>query len=403
MATITKRNNSYLIRVSCGYDTNGQQIVKSMTWKPSTDAYMHPMSPKQIDKELNRIAVEFETKVQNGNYIDTSNIKLYEFIEQYLDMADQFLAPTTKAFYIKVINNIIIPSLGHMKLKEIKPIHIQRFIQMLSGDGVRIDNKGNKLSPATVKRYLTVLKSIMSKAYKLELIERNPTETAKLDIPETIETDIEVFTKEETAHLLSCLTNEPLMFQVIIHLAIVTGCRRGELVALKWSNIDFSNKTVIITQSNYKLKGESVKSKTPKTKSSIREIAIPDYLIELLRVYHIEQISEQMKMGDRWHNENWLFTQWDGRAIHPHTPTRQFSKFLDKNEIPHRKFHALRHTSATLLLTSGTNIKTVASRLGHTQLSTTNRYVHALRDADEAAAQTFEDLINPSETKKNHA
>jgi len=395
MATITKRNNSYLIRVSCGYDTNSQQIIKSKTWKPSVG-----MSPKQIDKELNRIAVEFETKVQSGNYIDTSNIKLYEFIEQYLDMADQFLAPTTKAFYIKVINNIIKPSLGHMKLKEIKPIHIQRFIQMLSGDGVRIDNKGNKLSPATVKRYLTVLKSIMSKAYKLELIERNPTETAKLDLPETIETDIEVFTKEETAHLLSCLTNEPLMFQVIIHLAIVTGCRRGELVALKWSNIDFSNKIVIITQSNYKLKGESVKSKTPKTKSSIREIAIPDYLIELLRVYHIEQISEQMKMGDRWHNENWLFTQWDGRAIHPHTPTRQFAKFLDRNEIPHRKFHALRHTSATLLLSSGTNIKTVAS---HTQLSTTNRYVHALRDADEAAAQTFEDLINPSETKKNHA
>ena len=79
--------------------------------------------------------------------------------------------------------------------------------------------------------------------------------------------------------------------------------------------------------------------------------------------------------------------------MNPDTPTRQFAKFLARNEIPHRKFHALRHTSATLLLSSGTNIKNVASRLGHTQLSTTNRYVHALRDADEKAANTFETLF----------
>ena len=81
--------------------------------------------------------------------------------------------------------------------------------------------------------------------------------------------------------------------------------------------------------------------------------------------------------------------------MNPHTPTRQFAKFLKKNDIPHRKFHALRHSSATLLLSSGANIKTVAARLSHVQLSTINRYVHALRDADEAAAQTFEMLLSP--------
>ncbi|MCL1857981.1 MAG: site-specific integrase [Oscillospiraceae bacterium] len=96
-----------------------------------------------------------------------------------------------------------------------------------------MDKKGDKLSPATVKRYLTVLKSIMTQAYKLELISQNPTSSSKLYIPEVIEPEVEIFTKEETAQMLSCLDSEPLMFQVFIHLAIVTGCRRGELTALK--------------------------------------------------------------------------------------------------------------------------------------------------------------------------
>lgn len=85
--------------------------------------------------------------------------------------------------------------------------------------------------------------------------------------------------------------------------------------------------------------------------------------------------------------------------MHPHTPTRQFTNFLKRHGIPHRKFHALRHTSATLLLSSGTNIKTVASRLGHTQLTTTNRYVHSLKDADEAAAEMFDNLVGKEQIK----
>lgn len=394
MATIQKRNDSYLIRVSCGYDTQGKQIIKSRTWKPEAG-----MTEKQIQKELNRVSFEFESNVLNGNIADSTNIKLSDFCVQYLEISNNTLAPTTKVFYEKVIETIIIPSLGHMKLKDIKPIHIQRFIQMLSGDGVRTDKKGDRLSPATVKRYFTVLKSIMAKAYKLDLINKNPTETAKLDMPVVEEPKIEIFSREETVQLLKCLEDEPLMFQMLIHLAIVTGCRRGEIVALKWENINFNTNNIEIAKSNYKIKGEQIQSKSPKTKSSIREIAIPAYLVELLLQYRKEQVKELILLGDKYINGNWIFTQWDGSPMHPHTPTRQFTNFLKRHGIPHRKFHALRHTSATLLLSSGTNIKTVASRLGHTQLSTTNRYVHSLKDADEAAAEMFDNLVDKEQIK----
>lgn len=287
MANITCREGkngvSYRIKVSCGYDTSGHQIVKSKTWKPSPG-----MTQRQIDKELNRVAVEFENKVVNGMVADSSTIKLVDFCDEYITMAKQTLSPSTLAFYKNVIDKIIVPSLGHIKLNAIKPIHAQQFIQMLSEEGARTDGKGDKLSAATVKRYFTVFKSIMAQAYKLDLIDRNPTDTTKLNMPKVEEPEVEIFTKEEATHMLACLEGEPLAFQVLIHLAVVTGCRRGELVALKWNCINMKSNTISVKASNYKLTGQGTQSKSPKTKKSIREIAIPEYLTELLKRYRIE-------------------------------------------------------------------------------------------------------------------
>ncbi len=379
MPTITKLNNSYRIRVSCGYDTSGKQIVKSMTWKPSPN-----MTARQTEKELAKVASAFESKVQNGEYTEASEMKLAEFALQYLDMQRKMLAPTTFHLYERIISEIITPTLGHIKLKDFKPFHSQRLIDAMTADG--------KLSAATIKRYFCVLQSIMTKAYKLELIDRNPTETAKLDLPEVEEAEVQIFSREEVKQMLSCLDAEPLKFQVLIHLAVTTGARRGELVALKWEHIDFKRSTITIKQSNYKIKGQEVTTKKPKTKGSNREIAVPSYILDMLKAFRIEQLRDKMRLGDAWHEKGFIFCKWNGEPMHPNTPTDAFADFLKRNGIPHRKFHALRHTSATLLLTSGTNIKTVGARLGHTQLATTNRYVHALRDADEAAAQTFADF-----------
>ena len=114
----------------------------------------------------------------------------------------------------------------------------------------------------------------------------------------------------------------------------------------------------------------------------------------MLKRYRAEQARLRFELGDKWRGDNWIFVQADGAPMFPTTPTMMFDKFLKRYNLKHRKFHALRHTSATLLLGSGTNIKNVASRLGHTQLKTTDRYVHALEDADRAAADTFEKMFN---------
>jgi integrase len=124
-------------------------------------------------------------------------------------------------------------------------------------------------------------------------------------------------------------------------------------------------------------------------------VSIPEYCIALLRSLRKEQIENQLKIGTLWHDENWLFARWNGLQKSLYTPTGWFPDFLKRHGLPHMKFHALRHTSATLLLISGNNLKSVSSRLRHVKLETTNRYLHALKTADVVAAETFNEMFCP--------
>ena len=121
----------------------------------------------------------------------------------------------------------------------------------------------------------------------------------------------------------------------------------------------------------------------------------------MIKDYRIAQATERLQLGSLWQDGNWVFVQWDGKPMHPQTPTDWFAKFQVRHNLPHRKFHALRHTSATLLLTDGTNIKTVAARLGHSKITTTNRYVHNITSADEAAAASFAALLDRKTPEKS--
>jgi len=392
MASIRKQKNSYLFRVSCGYDTNGKQIVKSMTWKPNKD-----MTAKQADKEAARQAAIFEDQCKNGITGTHRNIKLADFCTMYLEIKRDVLAPRTWHDYSRVIDNLIIPLLGHIKMSDIKPSHIQQFIHYLQGnvklkkDG-SADNKNPKLSNATIKRKLTILQSIFRQAVKLDIISSNPANAEKLTIPKTVTPKIEIFSKQEAAEMLSYLADEPLQFQVLIQLAIMTGCRCGELVGLKFSDIDYQANKITVERSAYKVSGQPTGIKPPKD-YEVRTITVNSYCIELIRLLKAEKEKQAIEQGKAWHDENWLFTQHNGEIMNPQTPTKQFSKFLKKHELKHHKFHSLRHTSATLLLYGGINLKQVQERLGHGDITTTNKYLHCIAEADEEAANVLQNML----------
>lgn len=394
MATIEKRGDNYRITVSCGVDVNNRQIRRRMTWQPDSG-----MTAKQIEKELQRQAVLFEEACQNGTAPTDGKIKLAEYVPIYLETAKKQLSPLVFERYSRMLEICIVPMLGHMKLKDIKPVHIQRFVNALEERETHFDGRAGKLSPSTVHRYYTMVQSVMHSAYKLGLIGMNPADSDRITLPKTAEETTEIFNEQELAALLEALEAEPPQFRLLIHLALNTGCRRGELVGLKWSDINYNTRILTVSRSNYKLKGDSeIKSKSTKTGRS-RKIMLPPYCITMLRQHRAEQLQTQLLLGDQWQGDEWIFTQADGKPMYPSTPTLQFSRFLQRHDLEHKKFHALRHTSATLLLSNGTNIKNVASRLGHTQLKTTNRYVHAVEQAEREAANTFEALLKPTKCK----
>ena len=386
MAKTRQRNNSYEITVYCGYGADGKQIKRYKTYTPDKG-----MTAKQIKKELERQAVLFEEECKKGQVATDGKIKLNDYFSIYFENAKNTLSPYNYKAYQKTVKNYIAPALGHFKLKEITPVQIQHFVNELQEKPS--NTKSGKLSPSTVRRYYTVLQSIFHSAYKLGIIGINPADGDRITLPKLQEQKTEIFTPEEIDDILNYLELEPLQFKVLIHMALNSGCRRGELVALKWSDINFYTGVLTVQRSNYKVKGEPIQSKETKTGKS-RYMTLPPYCIALLKQYRTEQTKQRLALGDKWQGDNWVFIQADGSPMYPSTPTLMFDKFLKRHDLKHRKFHALRHTSATLLLGNGTNIKNVASRLGHTQLKTTNRYVHALDVADKQAANTFETIFN---------
>lgn len=395
MATIEKRGNSYRITVCCGYDINGKQLRRRMTYTPD-----EKMTAKQIEKEVQRQAVLFEEQCNNGTVGTDGRMKLADYVPIYLESAKHRLSPVVYEKYCRMLDICIVPMLGHLKLKDIKPLHIQRFVNALEERTTHFDGKEGKLTSSTIHRYYTMVQSVLHSAYKLGLIGVNPADSDRITLPKADEQATDIFTQAELNIMLEKLEVEPLQFKLLIHLALNTGCRRGELVGLKWSDIDYKTGILTVSRSNYKLTGDSeIKSKTTKTGKS-RTIMLPPYCLEMMKQFKAQQAQTQLMLGDRWQGDNWIFTQADGKAMYPTTPTLQFTRFLKRAGLEHKKFHALRHTSATLLLSNGTNIKNVAARLGHAQLKTTNRYVHAVEQAEKEAANTFENLFN---TNRKHA
>lgn len=404
MPTITPRKNkdgdiiSYTIRVYHGYDGQGKRLKPyTMTYKPAPN-----MTAKQIEKELQKISIEFEERCKNGMTGNADRITLEEYSKIYLEAKIKTLSPSTFEFYERAIKNKILPALGFHKVNQIKPPHIQAFINQLSGitkqkrDGT---NSIEPLKPASIRRYLTVVQSIFKLAVKQNIIQSSLAKAELLEIPRVVAPKIEIFTKQEAAEMLSYLELEDLQFQVFIQLAIMTGARRGELTALKFSDFDYVNNKVTIERAAVKLKGQPTQIKPPKD-YEVRTLAVNPYCIDLVKLLRVQKDKQAEALGNQWNEHDWLFTQDNGEIMNPQTPTKQFSKFLARNHLKHRKLHSLRHTSATLLLYGGVNIKQVQERLGHGDITTTNKYLHYISEADEQAANVLQDMLITHKTKE---
>lgn len=195
----------------------------------------------------------------------------------------------------------------------------------------------------------------------------------------------------------------PLQFKVFFHLALFCGLRRGEIVALEWSDFDFNACTVDITKSTSNINNQ-ITTKTTKTASSVRNISVPASVMQLVREYRKQQLEYKLSLGSKWEGANYVFIQWNGKQMHPDSPYKTFKKIIkrynesvecEENKLPEIPLHGLRHTSATLLISQNVDVKTVSSRLGHSNTSTTlDVYAHALKKKDTQASEILGNLLS---------
>lgn len=382
MATIRKRGDSYQIRVSCGYDTNGKQVIRTKSWKPNAN-----MTAKQIEKELNRQAVMFEDACMNG--LITSTVKFSEFIEQW---RSEYAITHFKRTTMDTMNHAlkrIEEELGHFRMDKINSRTIKNLIQSLI--------KGNKnhkpLGAKSVKNYISFASSIFDYALHLEMISKNPCLNAKIPTVKHIQRDM--YSLEEAQHFIDVLTEQaPLLYQCYFILAIFSGFRRGELCGLTWDNIDFENHIITVEKALYHITNQGDVLETPKTANSNRSLRLSDEVFELLRKLQSFYQKESVRLGSKWTDTDFVFKRSDGNAISPTAPNEWLHRFCKKENLKYVVPHSFRHLNASLMINNGANVKTVQACLGHSAASTTlDIYAHAfsksLAIASESVASSF--------------
>jgi integrase len=456
MATIEKQvgknGTTYRITVYAGFDTQGKRIRHRMNYKPTPG-----MTPRQIEKAAQKAAMDFERSIEQGFALDNRQT-FAEYADYVLDLKQR---TGTKARTLDRYQDMmarINQAIGHIKLADLRPQHLNSFYKNLAEPGIRMGGgsakakidmvawlKKNKLSRGklaekagisaatvgvavkgesikiekaqaiaqamekkvddvfkveknmepladkTILEHHRLISTILAQAEKEMLVPYNA--AAKATPPRTTKKDPNYFQPETVAAILEALESEPLKWRLITHLLIVTGCRRGEIMGLKWEKVDFENSRVKIDRALVSSKSKGVFEESTKT-SDIRHLHLPKETMDLLRQHKREQLRLQLANGDRWLHTGYVFTQDNGDHMNPDSITGWLKDFSTRHGLPHINPHAFRHTVASVLLANGTDIVTVSKQLGHASITTTESfYSHIIEENKAKAAECIADML----------
>lgn len=400
MASVKHLGGSkYKITISNGFKPDGSRnrIFKNIEAKSEAAAL----------KQANAM----EAEIVKGDYLAPTKLTFSEYVEQWKPAAERKSKESPKTFkrYEELLKLQILPLIGGYKLEAINPVIIENAYEKLreprKREYVRKDGKKTvkvyTLSESTIKHCHRLIGLILETAYKKGLIRENPIK--RVDAPKIEEREHNIYDDEQIQTLMDALEGADLQFKTIMHLALSTGAREGELTGLEWKDIDFSRKTMEIRQSAQYLPGRGIFLKQPKNKSSKRIVGLNDYVLDLILQLQHEQKVRKMKLGTKWNggnlgdtksdsgNENsrlnMLFIQADGSPIYPYTPVKQLKKFLEEKGLPPLRFHDLRHTAASYAISMGDNVANVSRMLGHANSNTTlGIYTHAFKKQHEVTA-----------------
>ncbi len=374
-------SNSWKLTVSAGFDGKGNRIRYTKTVKGTKT---------EAKKELARFVTEIET----GQTTATGKMTFKGFAELWIkEHAKVKLSPKTVDRYIEILETRIYPFIGNKRLDQLKPVNLISFYNYLKNDAPRLDGRPGKLSSKTILQHHRIISSILQTAVHWQLIPQNV--ASRVKPPRVEKKEALCFDDQQTLDILQHLESEHIKYKVAITLALASGFRRGELMGLEWSDVNFNENTITVKRSSQYLHGEGIITKLPKTELSIRKITLPASTMKLLAEYKDYWNDAKEEIGNLWQGSDRLFVTWDGKPMHPDSLSSWFGKFLNRNNLPVMPFHALRHTAASLMINQGLELSIVSKRLGHADISTTgNIYGHIFKSTDSRAADVLDGIFS---------
>jgi integrase len=400
MASVQKRgNDSFLLVVEAGYDAKGKRIRRTKTIRVEDKALLK--TTKKLRDYLNDELVKFKMEVEAGAYIAPEKMKIESFIEDWdRKYALKNLGEKTRYEQLGLIKNHVVPHIGHLRLDQVKPIHIINYLDKLANEHSRIDGKSGSLSDATIYQVDKVLRSIFNRAEEWHILKENPMKTIKR--PKVKRKEMNYLDQKEAVRLIATLQQINPTWRLYFLTAMIGGLRRGEIIALEWTDLDFENDLIHVKKSIPMFEDKQPVIKDTKT-GATRFVSMPSWYMEEMEKFQEEWEKEKESVDDLWQGEErqFIFHNGVGRPLYPSAATGKWIKFRNKYGFDNIRLHDLRHTMVTLLIEEGVNIKAIQERAGHSSSKiTTDVYGHITKRVRDATAEKFE-KFNPSNSSTN--
>lgn len=370
----------YRLYVELGYDAEGKRRRKTKT--------VEATGPRQARKLLQ----EFEMEVLDSQHLEDENPTFASFVDRWKsNYAEVELSASTLEKYNDVLKYIQ-PYFKGKRMKDITTFHIVQYF-----------TKERKEKRGSLEKKYNLLQSIFKYAAKWRIIDDKTNPMVGVDRPKIKKKKVDFYDKEEITILLELIKELLPYQQLIIQLAVTAGLRRGEILALADDVLDFPNNKIHIKRSLQFTKNKGLLLKETKTEDE-RTVTIPESLMKKLHSFYVRKLNLKMEMANTWKgfedadekNVMLLFSDEYGIPLRPDTVTQFWNRFMlrHKDKIKRIRFHDLRHSSASLILSEGVNMKVVQKRLGHKNIKTTmNIYSHVTEKDDEKASDVFEELL----------
>lgn len=398
MVTVSLQEKSGIYQAVLNYkDDNGKRKQKWVSTKLKVRG-----NKKQALAKAEEIRANFEKKLEFknlNNFDDTvvNNVLFLDFLVNWLEMVKNTIEPSTYTSYNQIVSDRITKyfSANKIMLKDLTPVHIQAYYNTMYSEG---------LSANTVIHHHAIIRKCLDYAFKMDIIPNNPAD--KVQRPKKEQFIGEFYTTDQLINLIEDSKGDEL--ELIILLTVHYGLRRSEVLGLKWDAIDFKNKTLTIKHTVViaKIDGKRqlVAKDRTKNKSSYRTLPLIDTIAIKLQEHKTKQETFKKKFGSSYNKDylDYICVNPQGMLIRPDYISQHFKLLLEKNNLKHIRFHDLRHSCASLLLSSGVQMKSIQEWMGHSNFSTTaNIYAHLDCNSKQSSADEIASALNINNLQKN--